>query len=241
MTKIIPFNQNGIPYRFCYYIAIATALLTIITFGIALFTPPISGPFCKEACIDYPYANIISRFPRDYIWMYPAIVLTLLYVVLFACIKQYSPPNKKIYAQLGLLFSVMSATILVIDYFIQISVIQPSLLNGEKEGISILTQYNPHGIFIALEEIGYLLMSLSYLCVIPVFSKAIKLEHTIRWIFILGFVLMIISLIVVSLILGVNREYVFEVIAIFIDWTVLIIAGFLLAKVFKKEDKKYEY
>jgi hypothetical protein len=29
-------------------------------------------------------------------------------------------------------------------------------MNGETDGLSILTQYNPHGIFIALEEIGYL-------------------------------------------------------------------------------------
>lgn len=77
--------------------------------------------------------------------------------------------DKKIYGYIGLSFSIISATILLIDYFVQISVIQPSLLQGETEGIAILTQYNPHGIFIALEEIGYLMMSLSFLCVAPVF------------------------------------------------------------------------
>ncbi len=35
-------------------------------------------------------------------------------------------------------------------------------MKGEKEGISLLTQFNPHGIFIALKEVGYLLMSLSF-------------------------------------------------------------------------------
>ncbi len=235
MTKIIPFNQNGIPYRFGYYIALATAILTIVTFGIAIFTPPISGPFCKESCIDYPYENIVSRFPRDYVWMYPAMILTLLYIALFVCIKQFSPLNKKIFGQLGLSFASGAAIIIIIDYFIQVSVVQPSLINGEKEGIAILTQYNPHGIFIALEEIGYLLMSLSFLCVFPVFSKAVRLENTIRWIFLTGFLLMILSFILVSIVLGVNREYIFEVIAITIDWTVLIIAGFLLAKLFKEK------
>lgn len=34
-------------------------------------------------------------------------------------------------------------------------------MHGETEGITLLTQYNAHGIFIALEELGYLLMSLS--------------------------------------------------------------------------------
>jgi hypothetical protein len=34
-------------------------------------------------------------------------------------------------------------------------------MHGETEGITLLTQYNAHGIFIVLEELGYLLMSLS--------------------------------------------------------------------------------
>jgi hypothetical protein len=54
---------------------------------------------------------------------------------------------------LGIVFATISCTLLVGDYFIQISVIQPSLLKGETDGIALLTQYNPHGIFIALEEV----------------------------------------------------------------------------------------
>jgi hypothetical protein len=56
----------------------------------------------------------------------------------------------------GIVFAIISCTFLVGDYFIQISVKQPSLLKGETDGISLLTQYNPHGIFIVLEEVSYL-------------------------------------------------------------------------------------
>lgn len=55
--------------------ALATTVLTIITFGIAIATPPLAGPFCTGECYAYPYLDIASRFPRDYYWMYPAMFI----------------------------------------------------------------------------------------------------------------------------------------------------------------------
>ena len=217
-----------------YYIAILTSVLTAVTFGIAVCTPPISGPFCPDACIEYPYLDIVSRFPRDYFWMYPAILLTIIYVVFMACIHQYAPAGKRIFGQIGLSFAIISATILISDYFLQVSVIQPSLVNGETDGIALLTQYNAHGIFIALEDIGYLLMSVSLFCVVPVFSTTNRLEKSIRWILVTGFTLTVGSLIIISIMYGIHREYIFEVVVITVNWTVLIIAGILLSRVFKR-------
>lgn len=220
--------------RLGFYAAILTTVVTVVTFGIAFFTPPLAGPFCRSPCFEYPFTDIVSRFPRDYVWMYPAILLTLIFVVLMVCIHHYASREKKIFSHTGLSFAIISATVLIIDYFIQISVIQPSLINGETEGIAILTQYNPHGIFIALEDIGYLMMSVAFLFMAPVFSWTNRLEGAIRWIFITGFVLTIISLIILSILYGINREYRFEVAAIVINWIVLIVSGILLSVVFKR-------
>ncbi|HUX56772.1 MAG TPA: hypothetical protein VMV77_07355 [Bacteroidales bacterium] len=221
-------------YLLGFYSAILTTVLTVVTFIIAIFTPPISGPFCVDSCINYPFANVVLRFPRDYLWMYTAILLILIYVVLMVCIHHYASREKKIFSQIGLSFALISAAILIIDYFIQISVIQPGLVNGEIDGIAILTQYNPHGIFIALEEIGYLMMSVAFLCLAPVFSGTNRLESTIRWIFIISFILTITSLIILSIFYGINREYRFEVAVITINWMVLIVSGILLSIVFKR-------
>jgi len=221
-------------YLLGFYSAILTTVLTVVTFIIAIFTPPISGPFCVDSCINYPFANVVLRFPRDYLWMYTAILLILIYVVLMVCIHHYASREKKIFSQIGLSFALISAAILIIDYFIQISVIQPGLVNGEIDGIAILTQYNPHGIFIALEEIGYLMMSVAFLCLAPVFSGTNRLESTIRWIFIISFILTITSLIILSIFYGINREYRFEVAVITINWMVLIVSGILLSVVFKR-------
>jgi len=78
------------------------------------------------------------------------------------------------------------------------------------------------------------MMSVAFLFMAPVFSGTNKLEGAIRWIFITGFVLTIISLIILSILYGINREYRFEVAAIAINWIVLIVSGILLSVVFKR-------
>lgn len=221
-------NQLG------FYVAILTTILTVITFGIAIFTPPLSGPFCEEGCFEYPFTNIVAHFPRDYLWMYPAMLWALTMVVLMVCIYHFASEEKKVFAHLGLAFAMISATILIIDYFIQISVIQPSLLNGETAGIAILTQYNPHGIFIALEEAGYLMMSLAFFSAAPVFSIKDTLKKTIRLTYIISFLLSIFMLVIFSWVYGIHREYRFEVVVISIIWIASIISGILLSILFRR-------
>jgi hypothetical protein len=217
------------------YSSIFTALITIVTFGFAITAIPISGANCREGCIEYPYLNTVSQFPKDYLWMIPAIILMLLYVVWMVSIHAYAAQHKKIFGQIGLSFAIMAALILVVDYFIQFSVVPISLMSGETEGITLLTQYNAHGIFIVLEELGYLLMSLSFLFIAPVFSSKNRLEGAVRWIFTGGFVLAIVSLAIFTTMYGLDRQDRFEVAIISIDWLVLIVNGVLLGVVFNKQ------
>jgi len=217
-------------FKFGYYISFATAILTLVTFAMAILTPPFSGPLCEAGCFQYPYTDILSRFPRDYYWMYPAMILVLFYLAMTACIHQIVPANKKHFSLISVAFSVMATLILFTDYFIQVSVIQPSLLAGETEGISILSQFNPHGIFIVLEEIGFVFMSISFFCYVPIFTT----EKAIKWTSMIGFFLTIISFIIITFIYGINREYRFELAVISIVWTELIVLSFLLKRYFKK-------
>jgi hypothetical protein len=34
-------------------------------------------------------------------------------------------------------------------------------MKGETDGIALITQYNEHGLFIAMEELGYITMSIA--------------------------------------------------------------------------------
>ena len=217
-----------------FYSAILLAIITIITFGFALTAIPISGANCPEGCIGYPYLNTLSQFPKDFIWMYFAVVLILVYVILMVSIHIYAAEQKKIFSQIGVTFAIISSVILLIDYYIQFSVIPISLMNGEIESIPILIQYNPHGIFLVLEELGYLMMSISFLFVSPVFTNGDRIENAVRWVFIVGFILTAISFILISIIYGINRMDRLEVAVISIDWLVLIVNGVLLSFVFKR-------
>lgn len=220
-----------------FYSAILTTIITIVTLGFAMTAIPISGANCPGDCIEYPYLDTISQFPKDYLWMFPAIMLILVYVILMVSIHSYAPPQKKIFSQIGLSFATIAALILLSDYFIQISVIPVSLMNGETEGITLITQYNPHGIFIALEELGYLMMSLSFLFVALVFAKKSRLEAAVWWVFIIGFVLAMVSLIMILINYGLDRQDRFEVTVISINFLVLIVNGVLLSIVFRRKLK----
>jgi hypothetical protein len=226
-------NKTNNNLRFGYYFSLSTSILALLTFGTAVFTPPISGPFCKGQCIDYPYTDIISRFPGDYLWMFPAMLLLLSFVALMACIHNYAPNEKKVFTQIGLSLSIMSATALLLVYYTQVSVIQPSLLKGETDGISLITQYNPHGLFVAIEEIGYLLMSLALIAIAFVFDPSNKREKAIRWILIINLILVMISFAIISFKFVIQREYFFEVAIITINYITLILSGILLSRFFK--------
>jgi len=44
-----------------------------------------------------------------------------------------------------LLFAVAYAVVIMVNYFVQFTVVVPSLLSGETLGLSLFTQYDPMG------------------------------------------------------------------------------------------------
>ena len=230
-------SEQKISHLVGFYTAIFTVIMTVVTFGFAITAIPISGANCGDFCIEYPYLNTLSQFPKDYLWMPLAIILTLSYLVLMVSIHVYASNQRKIFSQIGLSFALLATLVLVGDYFVQFSVVPISLMSGETEGITLLTQYNAHGVFIVLEELGYLLMSLSFFFMAPVFVNKHRLETGIRWVFVISFLLIAFSLILISINYGLDRQDRFEVAVISIDWLVLIINGILLSMVFKRQLK----
>lgn len=221
--------------KFKRSISLSLSILTIITFGIAIATPPISGSFCQSGCIDYPYTDILSRFPRDYYWMFPAVILTMIYLIFMACLNSYADERKKIFGQIALSFAGIASLILILNYFIQLTVIQSSLLNGETEAIPLWTQYNSNGLFIAMEEIAYIMMSFSFLFAAFIFGKTYKTENILRIILIIAFSLSIAALILIAVKYGHHKGYMYEIIVISVNWLTFILIGFLAMKLFNRK------
>ena len=209
-------------------IALTTTGVTVASFALALTALPDDVP--------YPFASevIADQWPGDYLWMYPAMLVMLLFVALIASVHEYAPASRKIFSLLGLCLAVVAAAVILIDYFIQVSVMQPSLEKGQLDGWAILTQYNPNGVFIALEELGYLLMSLALACVAPVFVQDNKVERTLRWLLVLNLAAAVAALVAVSAARGIDRGDLFEIIVISIVWLTLILAGPLVAVVLRR-------
>jgi hypothetical protein len=222
--------------RVAGWIAYATAAMTVVTFGVAVMTPPISGSLCVQNCIDYPYLDTLERFPRDYLWMPLAIVLTLLYLALMASLHELAPRRRRLASRiaLALALALVTTTVLVTTYFVQLTVVPASLAHGQTDGIALLTQYNPHGLFIALEEVGYLTMALSLgaAAAVPGRTPAVR---AVRWVFGATPVAVLAALVWIVAGRGTDRGYLFEVVVITIVWTALLVGVALLARSFHSQ------
>jgi NADH:ubiquinone oxidoreductase subunit 6 (subunit J) len=65
-----------------FWISLATAALTIVTFVLAMTALPDDVP--------YPFTSqvIADQWPGDYLWMYPAMILMVLFVALLVAIPR---------------------------------------------------------------------------------------------------------------------------------------------------------
>jgi hypothetical protein len=211
--------------------AVLTVIVTAVFAGAGVTTPARSGPFCVSDCVAYPYVDVARFIPGDYLWLVPGILLVPVFVILTACIHVYASEPRKIYSRIALSFALVYAVVILTDYFVQLAVIVPSLQAGQTDGLSLFTQYNPHGLFIALESLGYFAMSAAFLFAAPVFGGG-RAERAIRGLFVLGFVLAVVAL--VGLGIAGHDLVAFEVMVLTINWSVLIASGVLLSVVFRR-------
>jgi hypothetical protein len=165
--------------------------------------------------------------------MYPAMLLALTFVALVAYIHQWAPPDRRVYSLIALCFAVLSAGVLLTAYFVQVTVVQPSLEKDQLDGLALLTMYNPNGVFLALEELGYLLMSVSLACAGLAFVGGGRAERIIRWVTSGGLAIAVVALLGVSVVHGLDRQDTFEVIVIVLVWLVLVVAASQMARIFR--------
>lgn len=230
-------NAERINLRFAWFSSLAVVIMTIITWGFGMIAVPPAGPFCPGDCMEYPFADLLSYYPRDYYWMYLAIFQVFAYLLFMISNYFIARNEKKIFGFSSVAFSIISAMILLTAYFIQFSVVPISMMKGETDGIALLTQYNGHGIFIAMEDLAYITMSISFLFLAFVFSPETRLENVIRLILLTAFPLVVLAFTIYTISYGIDRSYRFEVVAISVNWLVTISTGILLSIFYRKKLK----
>lgn len=231
------YRSTSFHLKFTGLSALLLSVLTLVTFGFAMTAVPPSGPYCPENCMGYPFPDILSYYPRDYYWMYLAIFQLFAFVIFMSANHYSVAEEKRLFSAVGMAFSLISATVLLIAYYTQFSVVPASIMHGETEGIALITQYNERGVFIAMEELGYITMSIALLFLSLTFSSKPALSSVIRVMLILAFPLTAGAFIFYSVKSGIHRSYMFEVAAITINWLLLIPAGFLIFIYFRRQEK----
>lgn len=164
----------------------------------------------------------------------PQSLLVLLAVALLVCIHYAAVPATRVVSGIALVLGGVAAAALLVDYAVQLAALQPSLRRGETAGLSALTQYNPHGVFIALEDLGYLLLGLALLVVAFVFPRTSRLERGLRWLFLAGGALTVVALPAFAAGYGGDLDYRYEVTGIGLTWVTLVVGGVLLFLWFRR-------
>lgn len=214
--------------RTALWVAAVTALLATAALVLGITTPPRSGEFCLAACVAFPYTDVAAFVPRDYWWMYPGLLLPLMMVMLAVCLRQWAV--RAVYAATAVCLTAIGAAVHVVDYGVQLTVVQPALLAGENDGLSLWSQYNPYGLFIAMENIGYALLAMAMLLIGTALGRQqTRLMRVVRRVFTTAGALSLAALVALAAIYRADLGVRYEVTAILITWLALMVTGALLA------------
>lgn len=127
----------------------------------------------------------------------PPVIFAITIIMLMVSLHYFMAEEKKIYSLLGIAFSIIYATIICSNAYLQLFVVRLNILHGQLEGIAILAMPNLRSVFFALEAIGYGFLSIALLVISPAFTGG-RLAKWIRGLFIangaLGVLGMIIAL-----------------------------------------------
>jgi hypothetical protein len=110
------------------------------------------------------------------------IILIPIFILLMACIHEYSPADKKIFSRLGLLFTSGYAVLIGFNYYMQLTLVRKNLYTD------VFAMDDPQSIMWVIEVLGYGFMGLATLSAAFIFPNG-KLENVIRWLFIINGIL----------------------------------------------------
>jgi hypothetical protein len=110
------------------------------------------------------------------------IILIPIFILMMACIHEFSPADKKIFSRLGLLFSIGYAVLIGFNYFLQLTLVRNGLYSD------VFAMDDPQSIMWVIEVLGYGFMGLATLSAAFIFTSG-KLENVIRWLFIINGIL----------------------------------------------------
>jgi hypothetical protein len=111
------------------------------------------------------------RHPWDAILIYASSLCIVIPFLLAILSLHYSvPDDKKIWSHAALLFTVIYAVYVTLNYVVQLGTVLPMTLRGSSEEVRVLDQA-PHSLFWDVDALGYIFMGFATLVAVPVFAS----------------------------------------------------------------------
>jgi hypothetical protein len=109
----------------------------------------------------------------------PSLFLGTSFLLLMLAVHYYTPESKKIWSHAGLVFAVIYAALVSINYFVQLTFVVPNMAEGDLDHVRPFL-FTPFNSFIySVDLLGYSFMSVSTLFAAFAFTQS-GLEKTTR-------------------------------------------------------------
>lgn len=124
----------------------------------------------------------------------PSLLLGSSFLVLAVAVHYYAPSDRKIWSHIGVVFATIYAALISINYYVQLTLVVPHMVQGETESISFLL-FKPFDSFLySVDILGYSFMSLATLFAAFVFTGTGLERITRRFLLANGFLIPFLAL-----------------------------------------------
>jgi hypothetical protein len=113
----------------------------------------------------------LISFPWDAILIYSfSFGIAIPFLLAMLALHFSVPPQKQIWSAAAILFAIMYAVYVNLNYIVQLAIVIPAAINGSYDEIKLLDQ-TPHSLFWNIDALGYINLGLATLFAAPVFNR----------------------------------------------------------------------
>lgn len=201
--KVNGLNENRNLYLVGFITSILVTLSIVMLFAATIYLRVIKPDpiFTWTNIADYAKIYTSDRV----LDLIPSMFLAITFVPFAACIYLAAPKSKKIFGLISLAFGIIYSVIDIINYTIQLLVINPSMLMNQTEGIEMFAMARPNSAYLALMT-SYVYMVISIVFMAPTFEKG-KIEKWIKTLLYLNLVFIVVG--VVGMVIGAGYITIF--------------------------------
>jgi hypothetical protein len=119
----------------------------------------------------------------EVVQLVPILLLAPVVVVLMICLHHVAVGSRQVASQIAVTFAAIYATIITVNYALQLVVVRFNIAAGEIEELLLLVMPNPRSVFVALEVVGYGFFALMALAAATTVLSGRGLERWVRYTF----------------------------------------------------------